>query len=112
MPIEHECVTIEFCTGMSESSANFMQYSDMNNRQLKKEIFELLSAPDIQERLESFEAFPARQAVNPLFSFLYHTEPIIKWHAVSAMGHVVAGLANTKIWNRPGHHAPHDMEPE
>ncbi len=69
----------------------------MHNRQLKKEIFELLSAPDIQNRLEFLEAIPARKAVNPLFSFLYHTEPTLKWHAVSAMGHVVANLANTDM---------------
>ena len=69
----------------------------MNNRQLKKEIFKRLSAPDIQNHLESFDAIPARRAVNPLFSFLYHLEPMIKWHAVSAMGHVVANLANTDM---------------
>lgn len=69
----------------------------MNNRQLKKEIFGRLSAPGIQDRLASFAAFPARQVVNPLFSFLYHTEPIIKWHAVSTLGHVVATLAETDM---------------
>lgn len=66
----------------------------MGNRQLKKEIFEHLSAPDIQASLENLEAIPPRKAVNPLFSFLYHTDPVIKWHAVSAMGHVVANLAD------------------
>ena len=69
----------------------------MNTRQLKKEIFKLLSAPDIQECLESLEAIPARQAVNPLFSFLYNTDPVIKWHAVSAMGHIVANLADKDL---------------
>jgi hypothetical protein len=69
----------------------------MNSRQLKKEILALLSAPGIQTRLESLETLPARQVVNPLFSFLYHTEPMIKWHAVSAMGHVVATHANTDM---------------
>ncbi|MEN8244382.1 MAG: DVU0298 family protein [Thermodesulfobacteriota bacterium] len=69
----------------------------MNTRQLKKEIFELLSAPDLQERLVSFGAFPPRKAVNPLFSFLYHIEPMIRWHAVSAMGYVVAGLADKDL---------------
>lgn len=69
----------------------------MNGRQLKKEIHTLLAAPGIQTRLASLEAFPARQIVNPLFSFLYHLEPMIKWHAVTAMGHVVAGLADTDM---------------
>ena len=69
----------------------------MNTRQLKKEIFKLLSTPDIQECLEPLEAIPARQAVNPLFSFLYHTDPVIKWHAVSAIGHIVANLADKDL---------------
>lgn len=69
----------------------------MNIRQLKKEIFERLSAPDLQKRLASFRALPPRKAVNPLFSFLYHTKPMIKWHAVSAMGYVVAGLADKDL---------------
>jgi hypothetical protein len=66
----------------------------MNSRRLKKEIFKHLSSPDIQKSFTHLEAIPARQAVNPLFSFLYNTDPIVKWHAVSAMGHVVAGLAD------------------
>ena len=69
----------------------------MNIRQLKKEIFEHLSTPDLQEHLASLGAFPPKKAVNPLFSFLYHTEPMIKWHAISAMGHVVAGLADRDL---------------
>jgi HEAT repeat protein len=66
---------------------------DMGNRQLKKEIFKRLSGSNIRASLEHLEAIPARKAVNPLFSFLYHTDPVIRWHAVSAMGHVVANLA-------------------
>jgi len=69
----------------------------MTHRQLKKEIFKRLSAPDIHASLEHLEAIPARKAVNPLFSFLYHTDPVIKWHAVSAMGHVVANLADKDV---------------
>ena len=66
----------------------------MSTRQLKKEIFRLLSEPDLEKSLARIAAMPARQAVNPLFSFLYNTDPIIKWHAVSALGHIVANLAD------------------
>ena len=66
----------------------------MSNRQLKKEIFKRLSTPDIQDVFEYLADIPARQAVNPLFSFFYNSNPIIKWHAISAMGHVVANLAD------------------
>lgn len=69
----------------------------MHTRQLKKEIFDRLSASGIHECLAFIKPFPARQVVNPLFSFLYHTEPMIKWHAVSVMGHVVASLADRNM---------------
>ena len=66
----------------------------MSNRQLKKEIFKRLSTSDIQDAFDYFADIPARQAVNPLFSFFYNSDPIVKWHAISAMGHVVANLAD------------------
>jgi hypothetical protein len=40
---------------------------------------------------------PARQAVNPLFSFFYNSSEIIKWRAVTAMGMVVSDLADHDI---------------
>lgn len=69
----------------------------MGNRQLKQEIFGLLSAPDQRKSLACLKAMPARQAVNPLFSFLYHVDPLIKWRAVSAMGVVVSHLADVDM---------------
>jgi hypothetical protein len=41
-----------------------------------------------------FSKLPGRKAVNPLFSFLYHPNEIVRWHAVSAMGVVVSTLAD------------------
>ena len=37
---------------------------------------------------------PARQVINPLFSFLHHGDEEAKWAAVTAMGAVVAELAD------------------
>ncbi|MBW2176543.1 MAG: HEAT repeat domain-containing protein [Deltaproteobacteria bacterium] len=69
----------------------------MGTRQLKKEILRLLTNTDFQENLATLKNIPARQAVNPLFSFFYATDPIIKWHAVTAMGQVVSNLANENM---------------
>ena len=65
----------------------------MGGRALKKHVGELLRHPDYQQSLEAIHRLPARQVVNPLFSFLYSLEKSIKWRAVSAMGLVVADLA-------------------
>ena len=67
-------------------------------RQLNKETLELLSHKDFENGLEKICQLPARQVVNPLFSFFYSSDEIVKWRAVTAMGAVVSNLAD------------HDME--
>ena len=69
----------------------------MNGRQLKKKILTLLNNDEFKESLEIICLMPARQAVNPLFSFLYHKDEWIKWRAVTAMGAVVARLAHEDL---------------
>ena len=68
----------------------------MSFRLLKKEVFNLLRREDFANILPRFSEMPAKQVINPLFSFLYHAEDVIRWHAVSAMGVVTAGLAENK----------------
>jgi hypothetical protein len=41
--------------------------------------------------------FTARAVVNPLFSFFYNRNELIKWRAVTAMGLVVSNLADSDI---------------
>ncbi len=65
----------------------------MGNRQLKKKILELLDSDDLEKSLDEICQYPARKAVNPLFSFFYSTNELIKWRAITAMGAVVSGLA-------------------
>ncbi len=38
---------------------------------------------------------PLRQAVNPLISFFYHPEPIVRWRAVSVFGAAMASLVES-----------------
>jgi len=70
----------------------------MGGRQLKKKVFELLSNKDFEKDILKISGFSARAVVNPLFSFFYNSDEIIKWRAVIAMGAVVSNLAD------------HDME--
>jgi hypothetical protein len=69
----------------------------MGIRALKKEVLCLLSTGDFRKNLDTFRNLPARQTVNPLFTFFYHTDDIIRWHAISAMGLVVSGLADNDM---------------
>jgi len=63
------------------------------SRQLKKRILEILSNENFDKGLEEILQLPARQVINPLFSFLYNKYESVKWRAVTAMGAVVASLA-------------------
>ena len=59
----------------------------------KKKILELLDSDDLEKSLDEICQYPARKAVNPLFSFFYSTNELIKWRAITAMGAVVSNLA-------------------
>jgi hypothetical protein len=66
-------------------------------RKLKKIVHELLVREDFEAALEEILALPPRRVVNPLFSFLYHGEPLVRWHAVTALGAVTAALADRSM---------------
>lgn len=69
----------------------------MGGRQLKKEVFELLSDKDFEKDILKISGFSARAVVNPLFSFFYNSDELIKWRAVTAMGVVVSNLADNDM---------------
>jgi len=66
----------------------------MGGRRFKKQVLELLRGDDFEKNLESICQLPARQVVNPLFSFFHNTDELIRWRAVTAMGAVVSRLAD------------------
>ncbi len=70
-----------------------MAQNKPTGRRLKRQIKDLLTGDDLDAALDAILAMPARQAVNPLFSFFYSGDPLLKWRAVTAMGAVVAALA-------------------
>lgn len=66
-------------------------------RKMKKQVLALLRGEEFDAAIESIRRMPARQVINPLFSFLYSLEETVKWRAVSAMGAVIADLAESEI---------------
>lgn len=62
-------------------------------RKIKGELEKLLKeVPFRKERLSGYLENPGG-LISPLFSFLCSEEPLMKWHAVSAMGVVVSEIA-------------------
>jgi len=63
-------------------------------RALKRKTHELLKSADFDLALEELCRFPARQVINPLFSFLYNSDEQVRWRTVTAFGAVVSKLAD------------------
>ena len=59
----------------------------------KKGLISYLKTESLEAVLAEVRRFPPRQAVRPLLAGLFHTDDNTKWHAVSALGAVVAALA-------------------
>ena len=74
-----------------------MDAEKLKGHALKRRVLKLLQSDDLVVGLNELCRLPARQVINPLFSFLYDNDPEIKWTAVTAMGAVVAKLADSDM---------------
>ncbi|MFC1857616.1 DVU0298 family protein [Thermodesulfobacteriota bacterium] len=70
-----------------------MMPEKIGGKKLKHIVFTLLSLKDFEGSLKELSELPPRQVVNPLFSFFYHLDDLIRWRAIAAMGVSVANLA-------------------
>ncbi len=64
---------------------------------LRTKVAELLRADDFAARLAEWSQFPPRRLINPLLSFLFSTDEQVKWRAVTAVGMVVAEMADEDL---------------
>jgi len=69
----------------------------MSGRKIKKKIFDFLAQDDIKTGIHNICKLPEKQSINPLFSFLFNSNPLIKWHAITAMGAVVSQLTDKEV---------------
>jgi hypothetical protein len=74
-----------------------MSRHQTSSRQLKKEIRKLLLQKNFKSGLAEIGRMPAKKAINPLFSFLCSLDELLKWRAVTAMGEIVARLAEADM---------------
>ena len=72
-----------------------MNSGKLGGRKLKQKIQVLLTQDDFVSALITLSQLPAREVISPLLSFFYSMDELIKWRAVTAVGAVVSGLAQT-----------------
>jgi hypothetical protein len=70
-----------------------MDEAKQSGRHLKDNVLALLGSDNFDQSLHELCQLPARQVINPLFSFLLSSDEQTRWRAVTAMGAVVANLA-------------------
>jgi hypothetical protein len=63
-------------------------------RQLKAGVRDILTSMEMDEALDTLYQMPLRRVINPLFSFLYAQDHLLRWRAVTALGRVTARLAD------------------
>ncbi|MDH4322134.1 MAG: HEAT repeat domain-containing protein [Desulfobulbaceae bacterium] len=69
----------------------------MRERLFKRTITELLQTASLSELDAALRGYDEQQLLNPLFSGICRSEERLKWHAVAAMGPVVARLADREM---------------
>ena len=74
-----------------------MGTAKLSSREIKRKVLALLQSDDFERRLDELSEWPPRQVINPLFSFLLHRDEQTRWRAITAMGAVVASLAEQNM---------------
>jgi hypothetical protein len=69
----------------------------LSSRTIKNEVLALLHGRDLASILTELRLYPAKDAVNVLFSAICRDDPHVRWLAISCMGETVARLAETKM---------------
>jgi len=60
----------------------------------KRRITKLLGSSDIEAVIKELLQLPAARVINPLIGALCSTDETVHWHAVTALGPIVSGLAD------------------
>ncbi len=69
----------------------------MSARKIKKEVIAILEEPELHTIYERLQGFKDRDLVNPLFSSICRGEEVLRWHAVSVFGKIVARIAKRDL---------------
>lgn len=66
-------------------------------RELKRRVRGLLKSPQFPDNLDQLKGMPIQSILTPILANLYSHDEEVKWHAVTAMGILVAALADEDL---------------
>lgn len=68
---------------------------DPRSREIRRRLISLLQADSFAPALEEIRAMTAKQVAGPLIGLFCHGEALVRWHAITALGAVVDGMAES-----------------
>jgi len=68
-----------------------------STRAIKKSVRELLSQQDLEEAIGQLYKIELRRVINPLFSFFYSGDELLRWRSITAAGAVMAKMADNNM---------------
>ncbi len=74
-----------------------MEEKKHRERGLRSRVGALLGAENFEDRLEVWTQWPPRKVINPLLSFIYSLDPLLKGRAVTAIGVVMHQMAGENM---------------
>lgn len=69
----------------------------MPARSIKKSLAVLLAETAPVDLPAAMNGFSSPELVGPLISYFYNPDDLVRWHAITALGHVVAGMTESKL---------------
>jgi hypothetical protein len=67
------------------------------NRKIKKKVLALLAEGDLGKSRRELAEYDEHGLVNPLFSALYRSEEMLRWHTITVFGEVLTRLADKEM---------------
>lgn len=80
-----------------QAKGNMSAVDTGGGRSLKQQVLGLLQGSDFESSVRHLCLLPGRKVINPLFSFLLHSDQQIRWRTVVAMAAVIDNLSRTNI---------------
>jgi hypothetical protein len=84
-----------FCPSTEYRGREIVENSAPGLKKLKRIVLEKLQADNLASSLTDLLQLQHKQVTNSLFAFLMHSDERVRWRAITAMGAVMAQLAET-----------------
>jgi len=66
-------------------------------KKLRSKVYKILSSNNFEDAMALLDEIPAKKVINPLISHFYHSDPKVRWWAISGFGRAINRLAEQDL---------------